>query len=153
VYNLSYTVTASKLKMNYIWGYANIKGWIPLPKRIKVADQCHVYTALTLGQGSIVIVRQARGRFFFFLKVTVLSYLGRPLWREGQEAVWTTKPMNCRWRTHIDLKMFRIKSKTEHAVAQWLRHYATSRKVTGSRPDEVNDFFLNLPKFSWRTRS
>jgi hypothetical protein len=22
-----------------------------------------------------------------------------------------------------------------------LRHYVTSRKVTGSRPDEVNDFF------------
>jgi hypothetical protein len=31
-----------------------------------------------------------------------------------------------------------------HAVAQWLRHYATSRKISGSRPDEVNGFF-NLP--------
>jgi hypothetical protein len=30
------------------------------------------------------------------------------------------------------------------AVACWLRHYATSRKVAGSSPDEV-DFFLNLP--------
>jgi hypothetical protein len=28
-----------------------------------------------------------------------------------------------------------------HAVVQWLRHYATSRKVAGSRPDEVNSFF------------
>jgi hypothetical protein len=37
------------------------------------------------------------------------------------------------------------------AVAQWLRHYATSRKVTGSRPDEVNGFF-NLPNPSGRTR-
>jgi hypothetical protein len=25
-----------------------------------------------------------------------------------------------------------------HAVAQWLRHYATNRKVAGSIPDEVN---------------
>jgi hypothetical protein len=25
-------------------------------------------------------------------------------------------------------------------VAQWLKHYATSRKVAGSRPDEVNTF-------------
>jgi hypothetical protein len=25
-----------------------------------------------------------------------------------------------------------------HAVAWWLRHYAASRKVTGSRPDDVN---------------
>jgi hypothetical protein len=24
-----------------------------------------------------------------------------------------------------------------HAVAQWLRHYATSRKVAGSKPDEA----------------
>jgi hypothetical protein len=27
----------------------------------------------------------------------------------------------------------------------WLRHHATSQKVTGSRLDEVNDFFFNLP--------
>jgi hypothetical protein len=26
----------------------------------------------------------------------------------------------------------------EHAVAKWLRYYATSRKVEGSIPDEVN---------------
>jgi hypothetical protein len=25
-----------------------------------------------------------------------------------------------------------------HAVAYWLRHYATNRKVAGSIPDEVN---------------
>jgi hypothetical protein len=29
---------------------------------------------------------------------------------------------------------------TAHAVAYCLRHYATSRKVAGSRPDEVNEF-------------
>jgi hypothetical protein len=29
-----------------------------------------------------------------------------------------------------------------YVVANWLRHYATSRKVAGSRPDEVNDFFI-----------
>jgi hypothetical protein len=28
-----------------------------------------------------------------------------------------------------------------HAVVQYLRRYATSRKVAGSRPDEVNEFF------------
>jgi hypothetical protein len=28
----------------------------------------------------------------------------------------------------------------EHAVAYWLMHYATSRKVAGSTPDEVNEF-------------
>jgi hypothetical protein len=31
-----------------------------------------------------------------------------------------------------------------------LRHYATSRKVAGSSPDEV-DFFFNLPNPSSRT--
>jgi hypothetical protein len=31
-------------------------------------------------------------------------------------------------------------------VAQWLRHYAVSREVAGSRPDEV--LFFNLPKSS-----
>jgi hypothetical protein len=37
-----------------------------------------------------------------------------------------------------------------HAVAQWLRHYATNRKVAGSIPDEV--IFLNLPDSSGHTR-
>jgi hypothetical protein len=32
-----------------------------------------------------------------------------------------------------------------------LKHYATSRKVASSRPDEVNEFF-NLPNPSSRTR-
>jgi hypothetical protein len=31
-----------------------------------------------------------------------------------------------------------------HAVAYWLRHYATSRKAMGSRPDEVNEFLQFL---------
>jgi hypothetical protein len=30
-----------------------------------------------------------------------------------------------------------------HAVAYWLRHCATSRKVAGSRTYEVNEFFPN----------
>jgi hypothetical protein len=33
-----------------------------------------------------------------------------------------------------------------HTVAQWLRHYATNRKVAGSIPDEVG--FLNYLIFS-----
>jgi hypothetical protein len=33
----------------------------------------------------------------------------------------------------------------------WLRHYATSRKVANSYPDEVIDFFFNLPNRPSRT--
>jgi hypothetical protein len=29
--------------------------------------------------------------------------------------------------------------------AYWLIHYVTSRKVVGSRPDEVTQFLVNLP--------
>jgi hypothetical protein len=29
----------------------------------------------------------------------------------------------------------------DHVVAWWLRHYDKSRKVVGSKPDEVNEFF------------
>jgi hypothetical protein len=38
-----------------------------------------------------------------------------------------------------------------HAVAKWLRHYATNRKVAGSRPDEVDFFliYLILPAALW----
>jgi hypothetical protein len=37
-----------------------------------------------------------------------------------------------------------------HAVASWLSHYATSRKVAGSSPDEV-DFLTDeiLPSALW----
>jgi hypothetical protein len=31
-----------------------------------------------------------------------------------------------------------------HAVALWLKHYAKSRKVAGSKPDEVNEFFFSI---------
>jgi hypothetical protein len=31
-----------------------------------------------------------------------------------------------------------------HAVAQWLRHYATNRKVAGSIPDGVIGFFIDI---------
>jgi hypothetical protein len=31
------------------------------------------------------------------------------------------------------------------AVTYWLKHYVASRKITGSRPDEANDFFFKLP--------
>jgi hypothetical protein len=36
-------------------------------------------------------------------------------------------------------------------VAQWLRHYATSRKVMGLRPNEVNEFY-HLPNPSSPSR-
>jgi hypothetical protein len=32
-------------------------------------------------------------------------------------------------------------SRGGHSVAQWLSHYATSGKVSGSTPDEMNEFF------------
>jgi hypothetical protein len=32
----------------------------------------------------------------------------------------------------------------EHAIAEWLRHYATSRNVAFTRPGEVSDFFFSL---------
>jgi hypothetical protein len=28
--------------------------------------------------------------------------------------------------------------------AEWLRHYATSRRVAGTRPDEVNELFQSI---------
>jgi hypothetical protein len=31
-----------------------------------------------------------------------------------------------------------------HAVAQWLRHCATNRKVTGSIPNGVTGFFVDI---------
>jgi hypothetical protein len=37
-----------------------------------------------------------------------------------------------------------------HTVAQWLRHYATTRKVAISRPDVIS--FFNLPNPSGCTR-
>jgi hypothetical protein len=37
-----------------------------------------------------------------------------------------------------------------YAVAYWLKHYATSQKVVGSRPNEVKLF--NLPNPSGSTR-
>jgi hypothetical protein len=36
-----------------------------------------------------------------------------------------------------------------YIVVAWLRHYATSQKVAGSNPDEVD--FFNLPNPSSRT--
>jgi hypothetical protein len=36
-----------------------------------------------------------------------------------------------------------------HAIAEWLSHYATSRKVSGSRPDEMT--FFNLLNLSGHT--
>jgi hypothetical protein len=39
----------------------------------------------------------------------------------------------------------------EHAVPYWLRPYATSRKLAGSRPDELNTFFANVPNPSGLT--
>jgi hypothetical protein len=33
-----------------------------------------------------------------------------------------------------------------------LRHYATSRKVAGLKPDEISYFFVNIPNTSDRSR-
>jgi hypothetical protein len=39
------------------------------------------------------------------------------------------------------LKIINVKRELGHAVAWWLRHYATSWKVMGSRPLEVTGFY------------
>jgi hypothetical protein len=39
-----------------------------------------------------------------------------------------------------------------HDVAQWLRYYATRRKVAGSSPNETIEFFFNLLNPARRTR-
>jgi hypothetical protein len=46
----------------------------------------------------------------------------------------------------MDLDFFLVYHLWGHAVAYWLRHYATNRKVAGSIPDEVNFLiYLILP--------
>jgi hypothetical protein len=40
--------------------------------------------------------------------------------------------------TNIPLDEYTKYDAQRLAVEQWLRHYATSRKINGSRPDEVN---------------
>jgi hypothetical protein len=36
------------------------------------------------------------------------------------------------------------RSKGKHTVTKWLKHYTTSRKVAGSRLDEVYEFFSRV---------
>jgi hypothetical protein len=43
--------------------------------------------------------------------------------------------------TNLSIKYMKLLLYKGRAVAYWLRHYATDRKVAGPRPDEVNDFF------------
>jgi hypothetical protein len=42
---------------------------------------------------------------------------------------------------------FPIYSTFKNDLALWLRHYAISRKVAGSRPDEVNEFSFSIYLF------
>jgi hypothetical protein len=39
-----------------------------------------------------------------------------------------------------------------HAVAYWLKHYATMQKVAGLILGEMNEFFFGLPNPPERTR-
>jgi hypothetical protein len=58
-------------------------------------------------------------------------------------SIYTHTHTHTHTNTHTHIYVY-----ISHAVAQWLKHYAISRKVVCSRPDEVNDFFsiyLNLP--------
>jgi hypothetical protein len=41
-----------------------------------------------------------------------------------------------------NMKKKEIERKGGTRSRNWLKHYVTSRKVAGSRPDEVNEFFL-----------
>jgi hypothetical protein len=47
----------------------------------------------------------------------------------------------------VDILAFTLSSvyNTTCLACSWFRHYATSWKVTGSSPNEVIDFFFNLP--------
>jgi hypothetical protein len=45
---------------------------------------------------------------------------------------------------YTEHKLRSLADKAGEIGSEWLRHYATSQKVAGSRPDEVNTFF-NLP--------
>jgi hypothetical protein len=51
--------------------------------------------------------------------------------------------------THTQIYMYEY---AVHAVEKWSKHYATSRKVAGSEPVEVNDSFFNLPNPSVLTK-
>jgi hypothetical protein len=57
-------------------------------------------------------------------------------WRNLQWILW----INCTWWQIISNDMWFLN--LQHG---WLRHYATSRKVAGSIPEEVTGFF-NLPR-------
>jgi hypothetical protein len=64
--------------------------------------------------------------FFFCLKVTVLSFIGAPSLTRGRVC-------------HVSVFVFEVYSSI---VVTCLRRYATSRKVAGSSPDEVIEFFF-----------
>jgi hypothetical protein len=49
-----------------------------------------------------------------------------------------------------DRKYKRLKLGGGMCLRSWLRHYATSLKVMGLSPDEVDFFFFNLPNPSSR---
>jgi hypothetical protein len=61
----------------------------------------------------------------------------------GMGSAYKTLPENLKRRGHLGI----VWNDWGHAVHSWLRHYATSRKVTVSIPDEVIRFFnwRNLP--------
>jgi hypothetical protein len=68
-----------------------------------------------------------------------LTLFRRPLYTEFNFLVTNKTPLKI---NKSDGKLFAaLLNRYGHAVAEWLRHYATNRKVTGSRPDEVNEFF------------
>jgi hypothetical protein len=62
------------------------------------------------------------------------------MWVYVSELLSCLVALNYNFTVHTALKERKKKNKKkeEDAVARWLRHYATNRKVAASRPDEVN---------------
>jgi hypothetical protein len=71
---------------------------------------------------------------------------------DGKLSVWESVPI---LQKSIVISIFTqgVHLGSRALAAQRLRHYSISRKVAGSRPDEVNEFFFSsLPNPCGRTR-
>jgi hypothetical protein len=77
-------------------------------------------------------------------KLTKLSGSSRQEGHHFYQITYITR-FRRKWAAKVETWNFHITCMYNggHAVVQWLRHYATNRKVAGSIPDEVN-FYIYL---------
>jgi hypothetical protein len=78
-------------------------------------------------------------RFVGVLCLYCLIIVGRQLKVNSLHNMYNTNLTWTQGRTEIDLLYHN--TILGHAIPQWLRYYATSRKVADTRPDEVNELF------------